>query len=123
MAGKAKNKDDGGLQSKTARASMRGAQGGKEAYQASGDVTRIVPLGGGSGAYVLDPRNGRTLRHRVASDEFIEVLLALVDAGYGDRVRRDLADLVAKHPDSSWKDVIVRLEGALAERAGQTDAA
>lgn len=120
MAGKAKNKDEG-LQSKTARASMRGA-GGKETYQASGDVTRIVPLGGGTGAYVLDPRNGRTLRHTVSSEEFVEVLLALVDAGYGDRVRRDLADLVARYPEANWKDATVRLEGALAERAGETAA-
>ncbi|HLF40858.1 MAG TPA: hypothetical protein VI854_05210 [Acidimicrobiia bacterium] len=121
MAGKAKNKDEG-QQSKTARASMR-TGGGKESYQASGDVARIVPLGGGTGAYVLDPRNGRTLRHQVGSEDFIEVLIALVDAGYGDRVRRDLSDLVARYPETPWKDVTVRFEGALAERNGESDAA
>lgn len=122
MAGKAKKSKEEGAQSKTARASMR-TGGGKETYQASGDVARIVPLGGGTGAYVLDPRNGKTLRQKVGSEEFVEVLVALVDAGYGDRVRRDLADLVARYPESPWKDATVRFEGALAARNGESDAA
>lgn len=122
MSGKAKNKDDG-LQSKTARASMRGTTGGREGYIASGDVTRIVPLGGGTHAYVLDPRDGRTLRLNVASDGFVEVLCALVQAGHGDRVRRDLADLVDRYPSGAWKDASAQLDAALAPPAGEADAA
>jgi hypothetical protein len=96
MAGKVKNKDDGALQSKTARASMR-TGGTKESYIPSADVSRIVPLGGGSYAYVLDPRDGRTLHLEVASDKFVEVLAELVQAGH-DRMLRDLAELVEKYP-------------------------
>lgn len=112
MAGKVKNKGDDGLQSKTARASMRGSTGGREGYIASADAARIVPLGGGTHAYVLDPRDGRTLRFSVASEGFITTLCTLVEAGHGDRVRRDLADLANRF--TNWKDVADRLEAALA---------
>ena len=118
MAGKVKNKDDGGLQSKTARASMR-TGGGKESYIPSADVSRIVPLGGGSYAYVLDPRDGRTLHLEVASDKFVEVLNELVEAGHGDRVRRDLADLVEKYP--SFAEASERLEAALNPAASEEE--
>ncbi len=114
MAGKVKKKDDG-AQSKTARASMRGLST-KETYNASPDVARIVPLGGGTGAYVLDPRDGRTVRLTVGSDKFFEVLIALADSGNGDRIRRDLADLVGRYPESAWKESAVRFEAMLVER-------
>jgi hypothetical protein len=121
MAGKVKNKDDGGLQSKTARASMR-TGGAKESYVASPDVSRIVPLGGGTHAYVLDPRDGKTVHVKVASDRFIEVLSELVEAGHGDRMRRDLAELVEKYP--SFAEASERLEAALAPApAEEEDAA
>ena len=120
MAGKVKNKDEG-LQSKTARASMRGATGGREAYIASADAARIVPLGGGTHAYVLDPRDGKTLRFSVTSGGFIEALRTLVDAGHGDRVRRDLADLANRYP--SWKDVSDRFEAALNPAASDEESA
>jgi len=123
MAGKVKNKGDEGLQSKTARASMRGSTGGRDGYIASGDVTRILPLGGGTHAYVLDPRDGRTLRLAVGSERFVEVLRALVDAGHGDRMRRDLADLTTRYPAGAWKDAQERLEAALAPPAGDEAAA
>lgn len=112
MAGKVKKKDDAVL-SKTARASTRGSQGGKEAYIPSGDVTRIVPLGGGTHAYILDPRNGRTVRTAVSSDKFIEVLSALAEAGHGDRMRRDLAELATKYPQGGWSAAQARLDAQL----------
>ncbi|MGH9000380.1 MAG: hypothetical protein ACRDY7_13450 [Acidimicrobiia bacterium] len=113
MAGKVKKKEDGGVHSKTARASMRTA-GAKDSYIASGDVSRIVPLGGGTHAYVLDPRNGRTLRMPVRSERFVEVLGALVEAGYGDRMKRDLADLATRFPSGEWSAAQARLDAAMA---------
>lgn len=119
MAGKVKNKDDGGLQSKTARASMR-TGGQKEAFIASADATRIVPLGGGTHAYVLDPRDGRTHRFTVASEQFIGALIELAGSNHGDRLRRDLADLAGKY--ASWGTVSARLDAALNPPAPEAEA-
>ncbi|MGH9043110.1 MAG: hypothetical protein ACRDZ3_23100 [Acidimicrobiia bacterium] len=110
MAGKVKNKDDAGTQSKTARASMR-TGGAKESFIASADASRVVPLGGGTHAYVLDPRDGRTLRYPVTSDKFIDALVQLAGTNHGDRLRRDLTDLAAKYP--SWQSVTARLDAVL----------
>jgi hypothetical protein len=119
MAGKVKNKEEG-LQSKTARASMR-TGGQKEAYIASADAARIVPLGGGTHAYVLDPRDGRTLRYAVASEGFIEALVTLAGSNHGDRLRRDLAELAKKYP--SWETVGARLDAALNPKGSETEEA
>ncbi|MGH9002495.1 MAG: hypothetical protein ACRDYV_05140, partial [Acidimicrobiia bacterium] len=116
MAGKVKTKDDG-LQSKTARASMR-TGGAKESYIASADAGRIVPLGGGTYAYVLDPRDGRTLRFPVASEQFIAALVELAGSNHGDRLRRDLAELATRYP--SWESVTARLDAALNPPAPET---
>ena len=66
MAGKVKKKGDDAPQSKTARASLR-TGGGKAEFIAAADAPRIVPLGGGTHAYILDPRDGKTRRFKVAS--------------------------------------------------------
>jgi hypothetical protein len=108
MAGKVKNKDEG-LQSKTARASMRGS-GARNEFIAAADAPRIVPLGGGTHAYVLDPRDGKTRRFSVSSEEFFEMLAVLDGAGHGDRLKRDIADLAARYPVSPWTAVLARLE-------------
>jgi hypothetical protein len=118
VAGKVKNKDDGGTQSKTARASMR-TGGQKEAFIASADATRIVPLGGGTHAYVLDPRDGRTHRFTVASEQFIGALIELAGSNHGDRLRRDLADLATRF--ASWETVSARLDAALAPQAPEAE--
>lgn len=122
MAGKVKKKDESGVQSKTARASMRGGAAKGAEYIASGDVSRIVPLGGGTYAYVLDPRNGRTLKMSVKSDQFVEVLGALAEAGHGDRMKRDLAELAARYPSGGWADAQTRLEATLAPVGGGEEA-
>lgn len=119
MAGKVKNKDDGATQSKTARASMRTGGSQKEAFIASADASRIVPLGGGTHAYVLDPRDGRTHRFAVASEQFIGALVELAGSNHGDRLRRDLADLAARF--ASWETVTARLDAALAPQAPETE--
>src|ERR687895_84182 len=108
MAGKVKNKGDDAPQSKTARASLR-TGGGKADFIAAADAPRVVPLGGGTHAYVLDPRDGRTRKFSVTSDAFFEFLATLDGAGYGDRLKRDIADLAAKYPVSGWAAVSARL--------------
>ena len=122
MAGKVKNKDEG-LQSKTARASMRGS-GTRNEFIAAADAPRIVPLGGGTHAYVLDPRDGKTRRFSVSSEEFFEMLAVLDGAGHGDRLKRDIADLAARYPVSPWTAVVARLETPaveeIEEAAGET---
>ena len=121
MAGKVKNKDEG-QQSKTARASMRGS-GGRNEFIAAADAPRIVPLGGGTHAYVLDPRDGKTRRFSVSSEAFFEMLAVLEGAGHGDRLKRDIADLAARYPVSPWTAVLARLEAPAvdeADAAGET---
>jgi hypothetical protein len=119
MAGKAKKKDDA-VQSKTARASMRGATGGKADFIAAADAPRIVPLGGGTHAYVLDPRDGRTRKFSVSSDEFFEMLATLEGAGHGERIKRDIAELATKYPVSGWAAVSARLNAPPVEETAET---
>ena len=122
MAGKVKKKGDEGLQSKTARASMR-TGGGKAEFIAAADAPRIVPLGGGTHAYILDPRDGKTRRFKVASDEFFGALSTLEEAGHGDRMRRDLVDLANRYPQTGWSQAIARLDGPAAEDAPEAEVA
>jgi len=110
MAGKVKKKGDDAPQSKTARASLR-TGGGKAEFIAAADAPRIVPLGGGTHAYVLDPRDGKTRRFKVASDEFFGMLTTLDEAGHGDRMRRDLNELANRYPQSGWSQAVTRVNG------------
>lgn len=122
MAGKVKRNDEV-VQSKTARASMRSTVGGRDGYVSAPDLGRIVPLGEGTHAYVLDPRDGRTLHFKVDSERFIEALCELVDAGHGERMARDLAVLAHRYPAAAWQEASTRLEAALAGGAGEERAA
>ena len=118
MAGKVKNKGDDAPQSKTARASLR-TGGGKAEFIAAADAPRIVPLGGGTHAYILDPRDGKTRRFKVASDDFFGMLATLDEAGYGDRVRRDLKELANRYPASGWSKALARIEGPAVEETSE----
>ena len=120
MAGKVKSKDDGAVQSKTARASMR-TGGAKAEFIAAADAPRIVPLGGGTHAYILDPRDGKTRRFKVASDEFFGMLTTLDEAGHGDRLRRDLNELANRYPTSGWSQAIERVNGPAADEASEAE--
>lgn len=80
-------------QSKTARASMAKGKGKVEGFipAAPEHMNRVVSLNGGKGVYVMDPRNGHTVRLVVGSiqyNEFLAVLLA--DPKYGDQIRTEL---------------------------------
>jgi len=122
MAGKVKKKGDDAPQSKTARASLR-TGGGKAEFIAAADAPRIVPLGGGTHAYILDPRDGKTRRYKVASDEFFGALTTLEEAGHGDRMKRDLVDLANRYPQTGWSQAVARLEAPAADEAPEADAA
>ena len=121
MAGKVKKKGDDAPQSKTARASLR-TGGGKAEFIAAADAPRIVPLGGGTHAYILDPRDGKTRRFKVASDEFFGMLATLEEAGHGDRMRRDLNELANRYPQSGWSQAIARLDGPAVDDAPDAEA-
>jgi len=122
MAGKVKSKDDGAVQSKTARASMR-TGGAKAEFIAAADAPRIVPLGGGTHAYVLDPRDGKTRRFKVASDEFFGALATLQEAGHGDRMKRDLVDLANRYPQTGWSQALARVDGPAVEESTEAELA
>jgi len=122
MAGKVKKKGDDAPQSKTARASLR-TGGGKAEFIAAADAPRIVPLGGGTHAYILDPRDGKTRRFKVASDEFFGALATLDGAGHGDRMRRDLVDLANRYPESGWSQAVARIDGPAVEDAPEVEGA
>ena len=122
MAGKVKNKGDDAPQSKTARASLR-TGAAKAEFIAAADAPRIVPLGGGTHAYILDPRDGKTRRFKVASDEFFGALANLDEAGHGDRMRRDLNDLANRYPQTGWAQAVTRLDGPAVEDAPEAEAA
>ena len=122
MAGKVKKKGDDAVQSKTARASMR-TGGGKADFIAAADAPRIVPLGGGTHAYILDPRDGKTRRFKVASDDFFGMLATLDEAGHGDRMRRDLNELANRYPASGWSQAIARIDGPAVEDGAEAEVA
>jgi len=122
MAGKVKKKGDDAPQSKTARASLR-TGGGKAEFIAAADAPRIVPLGGGTHAYILDPRDGRTRRFKVASDEFFGMLATLDEAGHGDRMRRDLNELANRYPQSGWSQAVARVDGPAVEESPEVEVA
>jgi hypothetical protein len=121
MAGKVKKKSDDAPQSKTARASLR-TGAGKAEFIAAADAPRIVPLGGGTHAYILDPRDGKTRRFKVASDEFFGMLSTLDEAGHGDRMRRDLNELAGRYPTSGWSQAVARVNAPAADEAADAEA-
>lgn len=122
MAGKVKKKGDDAPQSKTARASLR-TGAAKAEFIAAADAPRIVPLGGGTHAYILDPRDGKTRRFKVSSDEFFGMLTTLDEAGHGDRMRRDLNELANRYPTSGWSQAIDRVNGPAADEASEAELA
>jgi len=96
--------------------------GGKADFIAAADAARIVPLGGGTHAYILDPRDGKTRRFKVASDEFFGMLTTLDEAGHGDRMRRDLNELANRYPQSGWSQAIARIDGPAVEETPEVEA-
>ena len=113
MAGTKKNS---GTQSKTARASMpksaSSVKGSAYAVAATSEINRLVPLGGGSYAYVLDPKDGKTLHMSVTSDEFVAKITEMAANGLGERLTAELDQLAVAHPGNGWGETKARLVAA-----------
>lgn len=91
MAGK--KKVDDVPQSKTARASMA-KKLKEEAFKASGDMNRIVPLAGGTWAYVFHPVTGRTHHVKVGSEAWDAVVgELLLNSSQASRIQLELEKL------------------------------
>lgn len=95
MAGKKKVVDDAHL-SKTARASKGKKK--DEGFIASGDCDRLIPLNGGTHAYVLTI-DGKTHHVKVYSDEWNTLVEPLVtNEKHGARTRAQLDKLGWRNP-------------------------
>lgn len=85
--------------SKTARASMRSVAGAKDAFIASADVPVIVPLGPPDWCYVRSAQ-GRTMKVRTSSEEFLTLILERCAGGAEAKVRSELEVLAGT--DERW---------------------
>lgn len=70
-------------------------------FQPSGEITRVVSLGGGTHAYIFD-MDGVTHKLRTDSDEIVE-LLRDMNEKTGGKTRDELLDL-------GWTDLIQKME-------------
>jgi hypothetical protein len=96
--------------SKTARASVRAGQataGG--ALSVLGEFKYVIPLNNGRHAYVRNLTNGQTAHVRTDSAAFVELIRVLAGAGHGPKIRVELANLAATHPDHGWDATEKRL--------------
>jgi hypothetical protein len=99
MAGTKKKKFDDAPVSKTARASATKGKKKDEGFIASADMDRIIPLNGGTWAYVLDPRDGKTHHLRVGSETWDAMINALLeDPRFGPKVQSQLTSLMWSNP-------------------------
>lgn len=76
MAGKKKKVQDEAV-NKTARKNQQKGKGSERSFIPSPDVNRIISLGGGTHAYILDPTNGKTYHVKVDSDRYRELVETL----------------------------------------------
>lgn len=89
--------------SKTARASVRAGQAGQTAaLSVLGEYKYLIPLNKGKHAYVRNLVSGRTVHLRTDSEAFIEEIRQLAAAGHGAKIRAELANLAAAHPEHGW---------------------
>lgn len=96
--------------SKTARASVRAGQGGQGgALSVLGEFKYLIPLNGGRHAYVRNLLNGKTNHLRTDSEAFVEEIRALATAGHAAKIRAELNNLAATHPDHGWDATEKRL--------------
>ena len=99
--------------SKTARASVRAGQataGG--ALSVLGEFKYLIPLNGGRHAYVRNLTNGKTVRLRTDSEQFVEEIRTLTAAGHGTKIRAELGALATANPGHGWDTTEKRLVDA-----------
>jgi hypothetical protein len=95
--------------SKTAKASNRATS--KARAVPAADIDRLVVLGGGRFVYLFHP-DGRSLRMRTGSEEFVATVAEISKLGYGERIRRQIDVLAEAHPASVWTETKAALEAA-----------
>ncbi|HCT75585.1 MAG TPA: hypothetical protein DGG94_20085 [Micromonosporaceae bacterium] len=96
--------------SKTARASVRAGQAGKDgALSVLGEFKYIIPLNSGKHAYVRNLTNGKTVHLSTTSDAFVEEIRVLAGAGHAAKIRVELGNLHEAHPAQGWEAVEKRL--------------
>lgn len=91
MAGKKKVADE--AVNKTARKNQQ--KGKKEGFIPAAPETlkRVIPLGGGTYAYLLDPRDGKTYHLKVGSFGWKTLLAELDSTDYGKQINAELEAL------------------------------
>lgn len=94
MAAKKKRVDDTVGMSKTAKASLA-KKGKQEGFipAAPENLDRVISLAGGEYAYLLDPRDGRTLHLRVGSDHWNSVIASLAGTPHGNAIQQQIEKL------------------------------
>jgi hypothetical protein len=96
--------------SKTARASVRAGQAGKDgALSVLGEFKYVLPLNKGKHAYVRNLTNGKTVHLSTSSEAFIEEIRVLVAAGHGPKIRAELVALNEASPGHGWDETEKRL--------------
>lgn len=99
--------------SKTARRAVRaGTSAGGAALSSLGEHRYVVPLNGGRHAYVRNLTTGRTWHLKTASNDFVDEMRQLAEAGHGAKVRAELDRLSAEHPADGWDATLKRLVAA-----------
>lgn len=79
-------------QSKTAKAMARRALK-DEAFKASPDMNRVIPLCGGEWAYLMDPRDGKLHHVKVESENWTALIEDLMTTEHGTRITEELEKL------------------------------
>ena len=99
--------------SKTARASVRAGQAGKDgALSVLGEFKYVIPLNKGKHAYVRNLTNGKTVHLSTGSQAFVEEIRVLIGAGHGAKIRAELVALNEANPGHGWDETEKRLVDA-----------
>lgn len=99
--------------SKTARASVRAGQAGKDgALSVLGEFKYLIPLNGGKHVYVRNLTNGKTTHLSTTSDAFVEEIRVLAGAGHAAKIRAELVTLNESYPAHGWDATEKRLADA-----------
>jgi hypothetical protein len=93
MATKRPQKLENVLTSKTARKSAEKGKSKEQGFLASGEMDRIRTYDNANWVDVLDPRDGRTYKFKVASPTWVGYLRGLLESTHGARIRNELDKL------------------------------
>lgn len=92
MAGKKKVQDE--AVNKTARKNQQKGKSQDSFIPAAPEnLRRIISLGGGTHAYLLDPRDGKTHHLAVGSDKWNALLADLAETKHADHINAELEAL------------------------------